>query len=81
MVRDSKFVMGDPFSNPDSGMLLSLIKYYLLVKEVISAILRMSDGIFPAGLVICSRYPRDTQFGERAVARISVVYIILIRVR
>ncbi|KAK4017598.1 hypothetical protein OUZ56_033232 [Daphnia magna] len=67
MVRDSKFVMGDPFSNPDS--------------EVISAILRMSDGIFPAGLVICSRYPRDTQFGERAVARISVVYIILIRVR
>ncbi|KAK4021418.1 hypothetical protein OUZ56_003335 [Daphnia magna] len=43
-------------------------------KEVLSDVLRMSDGMFPGGLVIFNRYPRDIQFGDRAVPRMFVGY-------
>ncbi|KAK4045848.1 hypothetical protein OUZ56_033907 [Daphnia magna] len=43
-------------------------------KEVLSDVLTMSDGIFPGGFVIFNRYPRDIQFGDREVSRMSVGY-------
>ncbi|KAK4004353.1 hypothetical protein OUZ56_006090 [Daphnia magna] len=42
--------------------------------KVLSDVLRISDGIFRGGLVIFNRYPRDIQFGDRAVPRMSVGY-------
>ncbi|KAK4027408.1 hypothetical protein OUZ56_016454 [Daphnia magna] len=60
MVRDSNYDKEYPGSNQS--------------KEDLLDVLRMSDGIFPAGFVIFSRYPRDIQFGYQAVPRMSIGY-------
>ncbi|KAK4024144.1 hypothetical protein OUZ56_009532 [Daphnia magna] len=64
----------DPHSTllPSDVRLMAEHPFDIHPKEVISEVLRMSDGIFPGGLVIFKRYPRDIQFRDRAVPRMSV---------